>query len=302
MSEVVQVTVAEEQKSERIDKFVAEINSEWSRSQVQQWIKDAVVTVNGKSVKGNYKVKGNDEITVTIPEPEELDIQPEDMNLEVYYEDADVLVVNKPRGMVVHPAPGHTKGTLVNGLMHHCTDLSGINGVMRPGIVHRIDKDTSGLLMVAKNDMAHESLVNQLVAKTVTRRYKAIVHGVIPHDKGTIDAPIGRDKKERQSMTVDENGKNAVTHFQVLERFKDFTLVECRLETGRTHQIRVHMKYIGYPLAGDPKYGPKKTLDMNGQALHAGILGFDHPRSGEYIEFEAPIPEVFEEALNILRK
>ncbi|MDM5235592.1 RluA family pseudouridine synthase [Bacillus cereus] len=302
MSEVVQVTVAEEQKSERIDKFVAEINSEWSRSQVQQWIKDAVVTVNGKAVKGNYKVKGNDEITVTIPEPEELDIQPEDMNLEIYYEDADVLVVNKPRGMVVHPAPGHTRGTLVNGLMHHCTDLSGINGVMRPGIVHRIDKDTSGLLMVAKNDMAHESLVNQLVAKTVTRRYKAIVHGVIPHDKGTIDAPIGRDKKERQSMTVDENGKNAVTHFQVLERFKDFTLVECRLETGRTHQIRVHMKYIGYPLAGDPKYGPKKTLDMNGQALHAGILGFDHPRTGEYIQFEAPIPEVFEDALNILRK
>ncbi|EMI9086111.1 MULTISPECIES: RluA family pseudouridine synthase [Bacillus] len=302
MSEVVQVTVAEEQKSERIDKFVAEINSEWSRSQVQQWIKDGVVTVNGKSVKVNYKVKENDEITVTIPDPEELDIQAEDMSLEIYYEDEDVLVVNKPRGMVVHPAPGHTSGTLVNGLMHHCTDLSGINGVMRPGIVHRIDKDTSGLLMVAKNDMAHESLVNQLVAKTVTRRYKAIVHGVIPHDKGTIDAPIGRDKKERQSMTVDENGKNAVTHFQVLERFKDFTLVECRLETGRTHQIRVHMKYIGYPLAGDPKYGPKKTLDMNGQALHAGILGFDHPRTGEYIQFEAPIPEVFEDALNILRK
>lgn len=302
MSEVVQVTVAEEQKNERIDKFVAGINNEWSRTQVQQWIKDDIVTVNGKAVKGNYKVKENDEITVTIPEPEELDIQPEDMNLEIYYEDADVLVVNKPRGMVVHPAPGHTSGTLVNGLMHHCTDLSGINGVMRPGIVHRIDKDTSGLLMVAKNDMAHESLVNQLVAKTVTRRYKAIVHGVIPHDKGTIDAPIARDKKERQSMTVDENGKHAVTHFQVLERFKDFTLVECRLETGRTHQIRVHMKYIGYPLAGDPKYGPKKTLDMNGQALHAGILGFDHPRTGEYIQFEAPIPEVFEDALNILRK
>ena len=302
MSEVVQVTVVAEQKNERIDKFVAGINNEWSRTQVQQWIKDNVVTVNGKAVKGNYKVKEEDEITVTIPEPEELDIQPEDLNLEIYYEDADVLVVNKPRGMVMHPAPGHTSGTLVNGLMHHCTDLSGINGVMRPGIVHRIDKDTSGLLMVAKNDMAHESLVNQLVAKTVTRRYKAIVHGVIPHDKGTIDAPIARDKKERQSMTVDENGKHAVTHFQVLERFKDFTLVECRLETGRTHQIRVHMKYIGYPLAGDPKYGPKKTLDMNGQALHAGILGFDHPRTGEYIQFEAPIPEVFEDALNILRK
>ncbi|MCR8857390.1 RluA family pseudouridine synthase [Bacillus sp. FSL K6-6038] len=302
MSEVVQVTVTEEQKSERIDKFLAGVNNEWSRSQVQQWIKDGVVTVNGNDIKGNYKVKVNDEIAVAIPDPEELDILPEDMNLEIYYEDADVLVVNKPRGMVVHPAPGHTSGTLVNGLMHHCTDLSGINGVMRPGIVHRIDKDTSGLLMVAKNDMAHESLVNQLVAKTVTRRYKAIVHGVIPHDKGTIDAPIGRDKKDRQSMTVDENGKHAVTHFQVLERFKDFTLVECRLETGRTHQIRVHMKYIGYPLAGDPKYGPKKTLDINGQALHAGILGFNHPHTGEYIEFEAPVPAVFEEVLNVLRK
>ncbi|CAM4029038.1 pseudouridine synthase [Bacillus manliponensis] len=302
MSEVVQVTVTEEQKGERIDKFVSNINDEWSRSQVQQWIKDGVVTVNGKDIKGNYKVRVNDEITVTIPDPEELDILPEDMNLEVYYEDADVLVVNKPRGMVVHPAPGHTTGTLVNGLMHHCTDLSGINGVMRPGIVHRIDKDTSGLLMVAKNDMAHESLVNQLVEKTVTRRYKAIVHGVIPHDKGTIEAPIGRDKKDRQSMTIDEFGKHAVTHFQVLERFNNFTLVECRLETGRTHQIRVHMKYIGYPLAGDPKYGPKKTLDIGGQALHAGILGFNHPRTGEYVEFEAPIPAIFEEVLQDLRK
>lgn len=302
MSEVVQVTVTEEQKSERIDKFIAGVNSEWSRSQVQQWIKDGVVTVNGKGIKGNYKVKVNDDIMITIPDPEELDILPEDMNLEVYYEDADVLVVNKPRGMVVHPAPGHTTGTLVNGLMYHCKDLSGINGVMRPGIVHRIDKDTSGLLMVAKNDMAHESLVNQLVEKTVTRRYKAIVHGVIPHDKGTIEAPIARDKKDRQSMTVDEFGKHAVTHFQVLERFKNFTLVECRLETGRTHQIRVHMKYIGYPLAGDPKYGPKKTLDIGGQALHAGILGFNHPRTGEYIEFEAPAPAIFEELLQDLRK
>lgn len=302
MSEVVQVTVTEEQTSERIDKFIAGVNSEWSRSQVQQWIKDGVVTVNGKDIKGNYKVKVNDNIMITIPDPEELDILPEDMNLEVYYEDADVLVVNKPRGMVVHPAPGHTTGTLVNGLMHHCKDLSGINGVMRPGIVHRIDKDTSGLLMVAKNDMAHESLVNQLVEKTVTRRYKAIVHGVIPHDKGTIEAPIARDKKDRQSMTVDEFGKHAVTHFQVLERFNNFTLVACRLETGRTHQIRVHMKYIGYPLAGDPKYGPKKTLDIGGQALHAGILGFNHPRTGEYIEFEAPVPAIFEELLQDLRK
>ncbi|MGG2095811.1 RluA family pseudouridine synthase [Bacillus sp. S13(2024)] len=302
MSEVVQVTVTEEQKNERIDKFVAGVNNEWSRSQVQQWIKDGVVTVNGKDIKGNYKVKTNDEITVTIPEPESLDILPEDMNLEIYYEDSDVLVVNKPRGMVVHPAPGHTSGTLVNGLMYHCKDLSGINGVMRPGIVHRIDKDTSGLLMVAKNDMAHEALVNQLVAKTVTRRYQAIVHGVIPHDKGTVDAPIGRDKQDRQSMTVEENGKHAVTHFRVLERFNNFTHVECQLETGRTHQIRVHMKYIGYPLAGDPKYGPKKTFDINGQALHAGILGFVHPRTGEYLEFEAPIPQIFADLLDELRK
>lgn len=302
MSEVVQVTVTEEQKNERIDKFVAGVNNEWSRSQVQQWIKDGVVTVNGKDIKGNYKVKTNDEITVTIPEPESLDILPEDMNLEIYYEDSDVLVVNKPRGMVVHPAPGHTSGTLVNGLMYHCKDLSGINGVMRPGIVHRIDKDTSGLLMVAKNDMAHEALVNQLVAKTVTRRYQAIVHGVIPHDKGTVDAPIGRDKQDRQSMTVEENGKHAVTHFRVLERFNNFTHVECQLETGRTHQIRVHMKYIGYPLVGDPKYGPKKTFDINGQALHAGILGFIHPRTGEYLEFEAPIPQIFADLLDELRK
>ncbi|MFD0771013.1 RluA family pseudouridine synthase [Bacillus sp. CGMCC 1.60114] len=302
MSEVVQVTVTEEQKNERIDKFVAGVNNEWSRSQVQQWIKDGVVTVNGKDIKGNYKVKTNDEIIVTIPEPESLDILPEDMNLDIYYEDSDVLVVNKPRGMVVHPAPGHTSSTLVNGLMYHCKDLSGINGVMRPGIVHRIDKDTSGLLMVAKNDMAHEALVNQLVAKTVTRRYQAIVHGVIPHDKGTVDAPIGRDKQDRQSMTVEESGKHAVTHFRVLERFNNFTHVECQLETGRTHQIRVHMKYIGYPLAGDPKYGPKKTFDINGQALHAGILGFVHPRTGEYLEFEAPIPQIFADLLDELRK
>ncbi|MGF9965594.1 RluA family pseudouridine synthase [Bacillus rhizoplanae] len=302
MSEVVQVTVTEEKKNERIDKFVAGVNNEWSRSQVQQWIKDGVVIVNGKDIKGNYKVKTNDEITVTIPEPESLDILPEDMNLDIYYEDSDVLVVNKPRGMVVHPAPGHTSGTLVNGLMYHCKDLSGINGVMRPGIVHRIDKDTSGLLMVAKNDMAHEALVNQLVAKTVTRRYQAIVHGVIPHDKGTIDAPIGRDKQDRQSMTVEGNGKHAVTHFRVLERFNNFTHVECQLETGRTHQIRVHMKYIGYPLAGDPKYGPKKTFDINGQALHAGILGFVHPRTGEYLEFEAPTPQIFTDLLDEVRK
>jgi 23S rRNA pseudouridine1911/1915/1917 synthase len=294
-------TILEDQKGDRIDKVIAALDEEWSRTQVQQWIKDGNVLVNGEKIKTNYKCSLHDQIVITIPDPEELDVVPEEMNLDIYFEDKDVLVVNKPRGMVVHPAPGHLTGTLVNGLMAHCKDLSGINGVLRPGIVHRIDKDTSGLLMVAKNDMAHESLVNQLVEKTVTRKYKAIVHGVIPHDFGTIDAPLGRDQKDRQSMTVVDNGKHAVTHFHVLERFKDFTFVECQLETGRTHQIRVHMKYIGYPLAGDPKYGPKKTLDINGQALHAGVLGFNHPRTNEYLEFEAPLPDDFETLLDKLR-
>ncbi|MEH7084544.1 RluA family pseudouridine synthase [Neobacillus drentensis] len=293
--------ILEEQKGDRIDKVISGLDEEWSRTQVQQWIKEGNITVNGQQIKTNYKCNVDDQIEITIPDPEELDVVPEDLNLEIYYEDSDVLVVNKPRGLVVHPAPGHMSGTLVNGLMFHCKDLSGINGVLRPGIVHRIDKDTSGLLMVAKNDLAHESLVNQLVAKSVTRKYKAIVHGVIPHDFGTVDAPLGRDTKDRQSMTVVDHGKHAVTHFHVLERFKDFTFVECQLETGRTHQIRVHMKYIGYPLVGDPKYGPKKTLDINGQALHAGVLGFNHPRTGEYLEFEAPLPEDIELLLNQLR-
>ncbi|WP_102347006.1 RluA family pseudouridine synthase [Bacillus sp. Marseille-P3661] len=299
--EKMEFIISSEQQSERMDKVLSTVNEEWSRSQVQQWIKDGLVIVNGQPVKGNYKCKLNDQVTVSIPAPEPLDVLPEEMDLDIYYEDSDVLVVNKPRGMVVHPAPGHLSGTLVNGLMAHCTDLSGINGILRPGIVHRIDKDTSGLLMVAKNDMAHESLVDQLVNKTVVRKYKALVHGVIPHDKGTIDAPIGRDKHDRQSMTVtDENSKEAVTHFQVLERFNNYTFVECRLETGRTHQIRVHMKYIGFPLVGDPKYGPKKTINLDGQALHAGLLGFVHPRSKEYLEFEAPLPTIFKELLQKL--
>jgi len=294
--------ISDTQAGDRIDKVVSTLDPEWSRSQVQQWIKDGNVLVNGAQVKTNYKCSFEDRLVISIPDPEALDVVPEEMNLEIFYEDQDVLVVNKPKGMVVHPAPGHLTGTLVNGLMAHCKDLSGINGVLRPGIVHRIDKDTSGLLMVAKNDLAHESLVNQLVAKTVTRKYKALVHGNIQHDFGTIDAPLGRDTKDRQSMTVVDNGKHAVTHFNVLERFQDFTFVECQLETGRTHQIRVHMKYIGYPLAGDPKYGPKKTLDIGGQALHAGLLGFNHPRTGEYVEFEAALPAYFEELLNEFRE
>jgi len=246
------ITIEENVAGERIDKALSSLNEAWSRTQISNWIDEDRLLVNGTKVKAKYKVKTGDVVEIDIPEPEELEIVAEDLNLDIVYEDADVLVVNKPRGMVVHPAPGHTSSTLVNGLMHHCTDLSGINGVMRPGIVHRIDKDTSGLLMVAKNDVAHESLVNQLVEKSVTRKYLALVHGHIPHDKGTIDAPIGRDTKDRQKQAVVDNGKHAVTHFQVLERFGDFTLVECRLETGRTHQIRVHMNYIGFPLAGDP--------------------------------------------------
>lgn len=302
MIETLQHKVEETEKGDRIDKVISSLNEEWSRNQVQQWIKDGNVLVNDQKIKPNYKCSIGDLLTIMIPEPEELNVTPEEMNLDVYYEDADVIVVNKPRGMVVHPAVGHASGTLVNGLMAHCKDLSGINGVLRPGIVHRIDKDTSGLLMVAKNDFSHEKLVDQLVAKTVTRKYEAIVHGVIKHDVGTIDAPIGRDKKDRQSMAVtDENSKHAVTHFRVIERFNDFTHVECRLETGRTHQIRVHMKYIGYPLAGDPKYGPKKTLPIDGQALHAGVLGFVHPRTEEYLEFSAPIPTEFENLLNSLK-
>ena len=298
---VVTYTIEEQHAGERIDKAVSSLQTEWSRTQIGNWVSEGVLTVNGEVVKPKYKVRTGDVIEITVPEVEELEIVAEDLNLEIIYEDEDVLVVNKPRGMVVHPAPGHATGTLVNGLMHHCTDLSGINGVMRPGIVHRIDKDTTGLLMVAKNDVAHESLVNQLVAKTVTRKYTALVHGHIAHDKGTIDAPIGRDTKDRQKQAVVDSGKHAVTHFQVIERFGDYTLVECRLETGRTHQIRVHMNYIGFPLAGDPKYGPRKTIDFGGQVLHAGVLGFTHPVTGEYLEFSTPIPEDFQQLLASLR-
>ncbi|RIP33591.1 RluA family pseudouridine synthase [Staphylococcus gallinarum] len=287
---------------QRIDKVLPELNSEWSRTQIQDWIKLSLVTVNGKIVKSNYKVKLNDQVVVTEKEIVETDIKPENLNLDIYYEDDDVAIVYKPKGMVVHPSAGHYSGTLVNGLMYQMKDLSGINGEIRPGIVHRIDKDTSGLLMVAKNDIAHRGLVEQLVDKSVNRKYIALVHGNIPHDYGTIDAPIGRNKNERQSMDVVDDGKEAVTHFNVLEHFKNYTLVECQLETGRTHQIRVHMKYIGFPLVGDPKYGPKKTLDIGGQALHAGVIGFEHPVTGEYIEQTAALPSDFEQLLIDIRK
>ncbi|MFS4464059.1 RluA family pseudouridine synthase [Staphylococcus haemolyticus] len=286
---------------QRIDKLLPEFNNEWSRSQIQDLIKEDLVTVNEKVIKSNYKVKFNDLIIVTEKEVVEADIQPENLNLDIYYEDEDVAIVYKPKGMVVHPSPGHYSGTLVNGLMYQIKDLSGINGEIRPGIVHRIDKDTSGLLMVAKNDIAHRGLVEQLMDKSVKRKYTALVHGNIPHDYGTIDAPIGRNEKDRQSMDVVDNGKEAVTHFNVLEHFNDYTLIECQLETGRTHQIRVHMKYIGYPLVGDPKYGPRKTLDIGGQALHAGVIGFEHPVTHEYIERQAELPKEFETLLEDIR-
>lgn len=294
--------INEEETGIRIDKFLADTNPDWSRSQIQDWIKNDLVLVNGKVIKSNYKLRLNDEISVTEKPVEEIDLVAQDLGLEIYYEDKEVAIVYKPKGMVVHPAPGHPDGTLVNGLMHAITDLSGINGEIRPGIVHRIDKDTSGLLMIAKNDIAHRGLVDQLVDKSVTRKYTALVHGVIPHEFGTIDAPIGRNQKDRQEMAIVDNGKHAVTHFNVLETFDKYTLVECVLETGRTHQIRVHMKHIGFPLVGDPKYGPKKTMDIGGQALHAGVLGFEHPVTGEYIERSAPLPAYFEELLTKLRK
>ncbi|WP_245251831.1 RluA family pseudouridine synthase [Paenibacillus sediminis] len=295
-------TVTAEYVKERIDKYVAEAMEDVSRSQVQLWIQNGHIKVNGSLVKANYKLSEGDFIELTIPEPTGVEIVPENIPLEVVYEDSDVIVVNKPRGMVVHPAPGHTSGTLVNALMYHCKDLSGINGELRPGIVHRIDKDTSGLLMAAKNDKAHASLAEQLKEHSVTRKYIAIVHGNITHDQGTIDAPIGRDPLDRKKYTVtDKNSKHAVTHFLVLERLSDYTLVELKLETGRTHQIRVHMKFIGHPLVGDPVYGRSKGIKMDGQALHAEVLGFNHPTSGQYLEFSAPLPSDMEEVLTSLR-
>ncbi|ATN03047.1 RluA family pseudouridine synthase [Staphylococcus capitis] len=292
----------ETQVGQRIDKFLSESNDAWSRSQLQDWIKEDLVKVNDKVIKSNYKVKLNDHIIVTEKEVVEADIQPEDLDLDIYYEDDDVAIVYKPKGMVVHPSPGHYTGTLVNGLMYQIKNLSGINGEIRPGIVHRIDKDTSGLLMVAKNDIAHRGLVEQLMAKSVKRKYTALVHGNIPHDYGTVDAPIGRNKNDRQAMAVVDDGKEAVTHFNVIEHFKDYTLIECELETGRTHQIRVHMKYIGYPLVGDPKYGPKRTLDIGGQALHAGVIGFEHPVTHEYIERSTELPNDFKDLLEDIRR
>lgn len=302
MENEIEVIIRPEMKSQRLDKVLSEQLSDYSRSQIQQWIKEQHVSIAGKVVKANYKVAAGDVVIINVPAPTELELIPEDLALDIVYEDQDVVVVNKPQGMVVHPSAGHSHNTLVNGLLYQVKDLSTINDVVRPGIVHRIDKDTSGLLMVAKNDRAHEALAKQLKDKTSLRKYVALVHGEIPHEKGRIEAPIGRSKTNRKMQAVVADGKPAVTHFTVLERFEGFTLIELQLETGRTHQIRVHMQYIGYPVAGDPLYGPKKTLPGHGQFLHAKLLGFTHPTTGASLVFEAPLPEIFQTTLAKLTK
>lgn len=301
------VLQAEEFVGERIDKFLSCRLEEVSRSYIQKLIKEGHVSVNGKPVKANYKLGAGDEISVEIPEAKEPDILPEDIPLDILYEDQDILVVNKPKGMVVHPAAGHYSGTLVNALMYHCKDsLSGINGVMRPGIVHRIDMDTTGSLLVCKNDEAHRILAEQLKEHTIRREYHAIVYGNIKEDTGTVDAPIGRHPTDRKKMSINyKNGKQAVTHYEVLERFGNFTYIRCRLETGRTHQIRVHMASLHHPLLGDEVYGPSSRPPfpgLKGQVLHAKILGIYHPATGEYMEFDAPLPEYFVDLLQKLRR
>ena len=293
-------TVVEMQNG-RLDKVCSEIFSDYSRSQIKQLLDGGNITVNGKTEKAKYKVKSGDVIRLEEPETKTLELRPENIPLDIVYEDDDVIVINKPQGMVVHPAPGHDEHTLVNALLYHCP-LSTINGTFRPGIVHRIDKDTAGLLMGAKNDKAHRALAQQLKDKTNIREYVALVHGRIAEDEGTINAPIGRSLKDRKKQAVVKDGRNAVTHFEVLKRYRDYTFVKCILETGRTHQIRIHMKYIGHPLVGDPLYGPKKTIKGNGQFLHAGKLGFVHPTTGKLLIFEAPLPKIFQECLEKLDK
>lgn len=291
----------EQGDSGRLDKVLAGRLTQFSRSKLQRWISNGLVLVNGQQVADKYKVKIGDQVVVTPEGPHPIDLKPEDIPLDIVYEDDDVLVVNKPQGMVVHPAPGHPDHTLVNALMYH-SPLSTINGEFRPGIVHRIDKDTSGLLMVAKNDRAHQSLAAQLKAKTTKREYIALVHGRIKEEKGTIDAPLGRSRKDRKKQAIVANGRHAVTHFKVLERYRNYTLIKCRLETGRTHQIRVHLASIGHPLAGDPLYGPRKTLPGTGQYLHARLLGFVHPTTGKEMVFTAPLPAYFQQMIANLRQ
>lgn len=303
MDETIEIKVTSEMAGKRLDVVLSEQCSDLTRSYINKLCKEERAALNGKTSKGNKKCKEGDVITLQVPEPTELEILPEEMNLDIVYEDQDVILINKPKGMVVHPAAGHYSGTLVNGLMAHCKDdLSGINGVLRPGIVHRIDKDTTGILIVCKNDMAHQSIAKQLYDHSITRKYHAIVYGNIKEEEGTVNAPIGRSLKDRKKMGIVMDGKHAVTHYKVLKRLKKgFTYIECQLETGRTHQIRVHMASIKHPLLGDDVYGPKKSkYTLEGQCLHAKVLGFVHPRTGKYMEFEVPLPEYFEKLLNKL--
>ena len=293
-----------ENQGERIDRFLSTNLEDLSRSYIQKLVKEKGILVNGNPVKANYKVNAGDEICVQIPEPEPLDIRPEDIPLDILYEDDDILVVNKPKGMVVHPAPGHYSHTLVNAVLYHCgSRLSGINGVLRPGIVHRIDMDTTGSLLICKNDRAHQILADELKEHNITRRYHAVVYGNLKEDTGTVNAAIGRHPTDRKKMsTKAPNGRRAVTHYRVLERFGDYTYIECELETGRTHQIRVHMSSIGHTILGDSIYGPAKApFKLDGQTLHAKILGITHPSTGKYMEFDAPLPEYFMSLLDKLR-
>ncbi len=290
--------------SARCDVYLAENMPDLSRSYLKKLFDNGEISVNGKSVRASYKLKEGDTISLTLPEAKKLDVEAQDIPLDIVYEDSDVLVINKKRGMVVHPAAGNEDGTLVNALMHHCGDnLSGINGILRPGIVHRIDKDTTGLLVVAKNDKAHQSLTDQLADRSLSRTYFAIVHGNIKEDNLTVDAPIARDIKDRKKMAIArKDGREAVTHITVLERFGKYTLIRCKLETGRTHQIRVHVKSIGHPILGDKTYGLKKEeYSLVGQLLHAGEIGFIHPETGENVSFSAPLPEDFNETLEKIR-
>lgn len=288
----------------RLDAYLADYYDQYSRSFLQKLIKDGKVLVDGRAVKSNYRLNGAEAVCVHIPQPEQLDICPEPIPLEILYEDDDLIFINKPKGMVVHPAPGHSSGTLVNGLLYHCgSSLSGINGILRPGIVHRIDMDTTGVLVVCKNDQAHNHVAKQLAEHTITRKYYAIVHGVIEEESGTVNQPIGRSRTNRMKMAIDlMNGKHAVTHYRVLERYPGYTFVECQLETGRTHQIRVHMTSINHPLLGDEVYGSRKTpFHLQGQTLHAGVLGLIHPKTGNYLEVKAELPEYFKRLQNSLR-
>lgn len=291
-------------ENERIDKYLAEYMKEYSRSFLQKLIKDGQVLVNGKKIKNHYRVQEEDRIQIDIPEPLQTDILPEDLHLDIVYEDESVLIVNKPKGMVVHPSAGHAGGTLVNGLMYHCKDnLSGINGILRPGIVHRIDMDTTGLLIVCKNDQAHNCIAGQLKEHSITRRYHALVKGHLKDMEGTVDAPVGRNPNNRLKMAINPiHGKPAVTHYRVLESFSSCTYIECRLETGRTHQIRVHMASIGHPLIGDTLYGGPAVKQVQGQMLHAKIIGFIHPVTRSYMEFDSELPEYFQEILQKVRE